>query len=72
MLAEWRLDPVYIAENWTDEMLIIMVEKLVERKQRINEAAAGDGHSTSSDNMVSNEVLFAKMGKLVKVTKRGN
>jgi hypothetical protein len=32
--VEWHLPPEYILDNWTDEELEIMVEKLVERKDR--------------------------------------
>ena len=33
-MTEWHLTPEYIIENWTSEKLILMVDKLVERKQR--------------------------------------
>ena len=43
MLAEiamktWGVDPVYIRENWTDELLLLMVEKAVKREKDQAEA----------------------------------
>jgi len=69
-LSEWHLDPVYISEHWTDEMFGVMVEKLVERKQRINEAMSGKGHS--GDRVVSDKALFQQLGNKLKVVKRGD
>lgn len=63
MLAEWHLAPDYILNNWTDEMLTLMVEKMVERKQR--EAAAIEGRSP--ENVVSDDQFFREAG--IKVIK---
>ena len=74
-MAEWHLDPVYIAGNWTDEMLHIMVEKLADRKQRTSDALAGKSSSragpVSNDVTVSDTALFAQLGSKLKVTKAG-
>jgi hypothetical protein len=62
LLAEWHLPPDYILNNWTDEMLTLMIEKLVERKQR--EAAAIEGRSPG--NLVSDDQFFKEVGIRVK------
>lgn len=76
LLAEWHLDPVYIAESWTDEMLQIMIEKLADRKQRINDAMAGKVSSPmpnqGGDRKVSDTELFRQLGKKIKVMKHGD
>ena len=66
MLTEWHIDPVYINANWTDEMLQVMLEKLVARKKRINDAMLGN----QGDDIVSEETLLAQMGNKVQVTKQ--
>ena len=33
-MSEWHVTPDYIVNNWTDELLNLMVEKLVERKKQ--------------------------------------
>jgi len=60
-MVEWHLPPDYIIDNWTDEKLDLMVEKLVERKRR--ELDAVRGYSTDAK-------LFANAGKLIKVVKK--
>ncbi|MCG3197084.1 MAG: hypothetical protein GHCLOJNM_01568 [bacterium] len=51
-LHEWGVDPVVIAETWTDELLCLMVAKLAERKR----AERG----VRDDEAVSDEELFAR------------
>jgi len=63
MLAEWHLSPDYIVNNWTDELLNLMVEKLAERKAHLTGAKS---------NKISDEELFAKASNIIKVEKRGN
>ncbi len=70
-MAEWHLDPVYIADNWTDEMLGLMVDKLAERKKRMAEALAPDGHVSSGGQKVSDSALFQQMSRQIKVIKKG-
>jgi hypothetical protein len=67
-LAEWHLTPEYILANWTDEELDLMVEKLVERKER--EADAMSGRHPSA-RVVSDEQFFREAGITRKVN-RGN
>lgn len=60
-MAEWHLPPDYIVDNWTDELLELMIEKMVERK-----------YGTDSPPKLNSEgELFAKAKNLVKVVKRG-
>jgi len=67
-LSEWGLDPVYISENWTDEMLYLMTSKLVERKEKIHGASLGNP-SISGGRVVSDEALFSQLGKKIKRVK---
>lgn len=68
-MTEWHIDPVYITENWTEEMLGVMVDKLVERKQRELNTLAGK-HQGSE--YVSPETLAQVSRGSIKVVKRGN
>lgn len=65
MLAEWHLPPDYIINNWTDEMLNLMIGKLTERKER-EMAAMG----IKSENTMPDEQFFRQAG--IKVVKHGN
>lgn len=38
-MAEWGADPVRITETWTDELLMLMVDRLAARRQRENDDA---------------------------------
>lgn len=69
MLAEWHITPDYIVNNWTEELLSLMCEKLSERKERERESARG--YSTKP-NKVSVEGLAAVGKNLIKVVKRGD
>ena len=60
---------MYIAENWTDEMLQVMLEKLAELKQRLNDALSGQTQVSGGDVMVSDETLFKQLGKKLRVIK---
>jgi len=62
-MAEWHITPDYIMNNWTEELLDLMIEKLVERKKRDVAAIKGD--------TVSVETLAAQSRGLIEV-KRGN
>ena len=66
MMAEWHVTPDYIVNNWTEELLDLMVQKLAERKQKESEAM-----KSGTDKKVSDKALFNRMGKNVEV-KRGN
>jgi len=49
--------------NWTDELLALMVEKLVERKHRESDAIRGK----PSTKKVSDTELFAAASNVIKV-----
>jgi len=67
-LTEWRLDPVYIAENWTDELLGLMIEKLNTRHKAINEAMSnGTNTGRTTDTVVTDKQLFEQLGNKIKV-----
>ena len=64
-MTEWHVTPDYIINNWTDELFDLMVEKLVERKDR--EAV----RSTIPDKPVeSEEMFFARASNMIKVVKK--
>jgi len=62
-MSEWHVTPDYIVNNWTDELLDLMLEKLVERKKRELDAVKGR-------NMVSAETLASRSHGMIEV-KRG-
>jgi len=71
MMAEWHVSPDYIVNNWTEELLDLMVEKLTERKEREREAMrqaspAGD----PGGYRVPEDVLFAQAKNLIEVVKQ--
>jgi hypothetical protein len=69
-LTEWRLDPVYIAENWTDELLGLMIEKLNTRHKAISEAMSGrTGIGRTTDTVVTDKQLFEQLGNKIKVVR---
>ncbi len=74
MLAEWGLTPEYIVNNWTEELLNLMMQKLAERKG-LSSNGAGDrgrvGSQSSRKNMVSVESLVASSNGMIEV-KHGN
>ena len=64
-MAEWHLPPDYIINNWTDELLSLMAEKLVERRERENTPTEG----TKQQVGVSADVLAARSRGMIKVVK---
>lgn len=58
-MAEWHVTPDYIVNNWTDELLNLMIEKLVERKERETAKAP--------DSSVSVEMLAAQSGGMIEM-----
>ena len=64
-MSEWNKDPVYIREKWTEELLLLMISKLIERKQTEAEAMGGK----KKDTMGFRD-LFGKLGgKIPKIGK---
>jgi len=48
LLIEWRLTPEYIIDHWTDEKFLVMVQALVDRKEREAAAMRGEGNITDA------------------------
>jgi hypothetical protein len=73
-MVEWRLPPDYVTEHWTDELLQLMLDKLLERKRRESEAIeeARSRHSPGKEQEISDSALFALMGDNVEVVKDGD
>lgn len=63
MLTEWGMNPVEIIDTWTDEMMNLMLDKLIERKNR--EAKAWESSSTSKPEpkFVSIDEFVHKLAK---------
>ncbi len=68
-MSEWHVAPDYIINNWTDELFDLMVEKLVERKQR-EPKTDGSGDQSSKDRSISVETLSAMSSGMIKVVKK--
>lgn len=66
LLVEWNLTPEYILGNWTSELFGLMVDKLVERKERQYRAMTG-GRDSSGDQWVKDDELFKSLGNKLKV-----
>ena len=62
-MSEWHLPPDYIVDNWTDELLYLMTEKLSERMELL----AGKKPAENKE-----AELFKKAGHLIKVVKSGD
>jgi len=71
-MAEWHIDWIYIRQNWSVEFLMLMVDRLVERKEE--EAAAITGKKTrSKPSMGYRDWLALTGGKVKKIVgKLGN
>lgn len=67
-MVEWHVTPDYIINNWTDELFDLMVEKLVERKER--ESNAIKKNQTPKGNFVSPETLAARSRGMIEVVKK--
>ena len=74
MLAEWHITPDHIINNWTDELLDLMVGKFLERKKREIDAIqgkTGEIHNLEpGTEVVSDTELFRRMGIEVKKEKK--
>ena len=60
-MVEWRVTPDYIENNWTDELLDLMLEKMIERRNRYKEQSSNPGRQ-----MVSDRALFSKASNMIK------
>ncbi len=61
-MSEWHVTPDYIVNNWTDELLNLMVEKLVERKKQEQPESTPRSRGT-----VSAEELSLLSNNMIKV-----
>ena len=59
MMVEWSVTPDYIINNWTDELLYLMILK---RNDRLK-SESGSG----SDGKVSDTELFMRASNMIKV-----
>jgi len=50
-MSEWHVTPDYITNNWTDELFDLMVEKLIERKNRETSAIKNPEKPVESEQM---------------------
>lgn len=66
MIIEWHLPPDYIVNNWTDELLALMCEKLSDRKRHESEAFENAREGRGS-NKVSDKELFARGKSMIEV-----
>jgi len=63
LLAEWHITQDYIIAHWTDEEFSLMLDKLVERKQREKALIKGEEVSTRK---ISDKQFFDEAGIEVK------
>lgn len=70
LMSEWHVTPDYIANNWSEELLDLMIEKLGKRYERMNEKHPPK--KVDQDHWVSDDALFAELGRKIKVEKRGS
>jgi hypothetical protein len=68
-LSEWGLTPEWIFDNWTDEELTLMLDKLVARKLEL--AKAYQGKSTEPEK-ISDTEMFSRLGNKIKKVKHGD
>ena len=62
-MAEWHVTPDYIINNWTEELLNLMLEKRAERLTRLVEPT-GEPISQESGK-VSEDLFYAMAGNLI-------
>ena len=66
-MTERHVTPDYIINHWTDELFDLMVEKLVERKNRETDTVS---KTQPLDRSVSPETLAAMSRGMIKVEKK--
>ena len=65
-MVEWHVTPDYIVNNWTDELLDLMVLKMIDRKQRESNPEA----QQATEAKVSEDILVARSGGMIEVVKK--
>jgi len=68
-MAEWGVTPDYIVNNWDEDLLGLMIDRLNQRKQREQEATQGRGRNLGK-TMVSDTELFSQLGDAIRVEKK--
>ena len=66
-MSEWHIPPDYINNNWTDELLKLMIEELCKRKDKERQMISD--HKENSQ-LVSDKELFNQLGNKIKVAKK--
>ena len=72
-MVEWHITPDYIVNNWTDELLDLMIEKMVERANRVASSSGSEGNSPARARTLSPNAAVKRfhelgtMGSKVKV-----
>ena len=67
-MVEWGITPDYIVNNWDEDLLNLMLEKLSRRKQKEQEAIQGRGRNLGK-TIVSDTELFAQLGGTIRMEK---
>jgi hypothetical protein len=62
-LRIWHISPEYINHNWTEELLLLMFDKLNENMRRAHAVVSPD--SRGNYKQVTDRELFASMGVIV-------
>ena len=73
-MSEWHITPDYIVNNWTDELFDLMVEKLVDRKDKekihSKPKSLPGKRALSPDAAVQQFSELGAMGSRIKVVKK--
>ena len=70
-MVEWGITPDYIVNNWDEDLLNLMLEKLSQRKQKEQEAIQGRGRNLGK-TIVSDTELFTQLGQSIKIERKSN
>ena len=68
-MSEWHVTPDYIVNNWTDELFVLMCEKLNERKTG-KKPTPSPSYLKPGTQVVSDEKLFTLLGNKIKVERK--
>lgn len=44
-MSEWHVPPTQIVAEWSEELLGLMVERMIERKERQSKTSSSDGNT---------------------------
>jgi len=68
-MVEWHVTPDYIINNWTDELLQLMIYKLEERKERESDITK-ELPPKQQREVISDTELFSRSSNLIKWDKK--